>query len=133
MSEVRDSTSWFLVRFVSTAPRWELPQIYFSIPFSSPSGIPIMHRLALFILSYRSLVLLSCFFIWLSVCCPDWVMSIILSSRLLIRSSALFILLFRAFNSACISASEFYNFSWLLLIFSSSFAEVNCITVHICS
>ena len=54
----------------------------FSIPFSSssPSEIPIMHRLACFILSYRSLILLSCFFICFSVCCPDWVISIILSS-----------------------------------------------------
>lgn len=36
----------------------------FSIPFSfsSPSGIPIMHRLAFFVLSHSSLMLLSCFF-----------------------------------------------------------------------
>ena len=36
----------------------------FSIPlsFSSPSVIPIMHRLACFILSHRSLILLLCFF-----------------------------------------------------------------------
>ena len=42
----------------------------FSIPlsFSTPSGIPIMLRLAHFILSHRSLILLSCFLIWFSVC-----------------------------------------------------------------
>ena len=47
--------------------------------------------------------------------------SIILSSTSLIRSSALFILVFIALSSVCISASEFSSFSWLLLIFSSSF------------
>ena len=61
-------------------------------------------------------MLLSFFFIWLSVCCPDWVISIILSSRSLIRSSALFILLFIAFRSAFVSVNEFSNFSWFLFI-----------------
>ena len=95
----------------------------FSIPFpfSFPSGIPIMCRLAYFILSHRSLILLSCFLIWFSVCSPDWVISVILFSMSLIHCSALFILLFIALSSVCIFANEFSSFSWLLLIFSSSF------------
>ena len=44
-----------------------------------------------------------------------------LFSNALILSSALFILLLFAFSSAFLSANEFYNFSWLLLIVSSSF------------
>ena len=67
------------------------------------------------------LIFLSFFSIWFSVCCPDWVISIILSSKSLIHSSALFILLFIALSSVCISANEFYSFSWLLLICSHSF------------
>ena len=47
---------------------------------------------------------------------------IILSYRSLIHSSALFILLFSSFNSVCVSASEFYIFS-RLLIFSGSFVK----------
>ena len=89
----------------------------------SMSSIPSMHSLAHFIVSHRSLILLSCFFIQFSVCCPDWVITIILSSKSLIRSSALFILLFSASNSACTSASEFSNVSWLLLLLSSSFLK----------
>ena len=54
--------------------------------------------------------------------CPDWVISIILSTKSLIRSSALFILLVSAFNSVCVSGNEFSNFSQLL-IFSSSFLK----------
>ena len=61
------------------------------------------------------------FFIWFSVCCSVWVISIILSSMSLIRSSALFILVLIAFSSVCVSASEFSSFSWLFLIFYSSF------------
>ena len=76
-----------------------------------------MHRLADFTLFHRFLILLSCFFIWFSVCCPDWVISIILSYKSLICSSALFIMLFSAFNSVCISANEFSNFSMFLLIY----------------
>ena len=59
----------------------------FSIPFSfsPPSGIPIMHRLTHFILSHVYLILLSFFFFFFFfffgyVCCPNWVISIILSS-----------------------------------------------------
>ena len=50
----------------------------FSIPpfFSSPSGIHIMNRLAHFILSQRSFILLSFFKSWFSVCCPYWVISL---------------------------------------------------------
>ena len=61
--------------------------------------------------------------IWFSVWCSDWVISIILSSKSPIHSSVLFILLFSAFNSACNTENEFSNFSWLLLIFSSSFLK----------
>ena len=106
----------------------------FSIPFyfSFPSGIPIMHRLACFMLSHRSVILFPCFFIWFSVACPDWVISIILTSTSLIHSSALFILFFIAFSSVCISASEFSIFSWLLLKCSSFFLG-NLHTVHIFS
>ena len=88
--------------------------------FSSPSGIPIMAHL---ILSHRSLVLLSFFFIWFSVSCPDWVISIILSSKSFTHFSILFILLFNAFNSAFVCANEFSNFSWLFLIVYSSFLK----------
>ena len=63
------------------------------------------------------------FFFCFFICCPDWVVSIILSSTLLICSSALFILLFSLFSSICTSENEFYNFSWLFLIFSSSFLK----------
>ena len=78
-----------------------------SIPFSfpSPSGIPIIHRLAHITLSHRSLFLFSCFSIWFSVCCPDWVISNILSSKSLIHASALFLLLFSDFSSVCVSAN----------------------------
>ena len=60
------------------------------------------------------------FVIWFSVCCTDWVISIFLSSKSLIHSSALFILLFSAFSSVSISGNEFPYFSMLLIIFSSS-------------
>ena len=82
-----------------------------------------MHRLAHFILSHRSLTLLSCFFIWFSDFCPDWVISTILSSKSLIHSSALLILLFGAFSSICVSANEYSNSSMFLLTFSSSFLK----------
>ena len=75
---------------------------------------------------YYPIDLLYCFhvfFIWFSVCCPDWVISIILSSTSLFHSSALFLLLFIAFTSVCISSNEFSGFPWLLLIFSISFLK----------
>ena len=56
------------------------------------------------------LIFLSFFSIWFSVCCPDWVISIILCSTSLILSSALFIQVFIAFPSVCISANEFSSF-----------------------
>ena len=49
--------------------------------FSSPR-IPIMHRLAVL---YYPIDFL-CFLIWFSVCCPDWVISIILFSKSLFAS-----------------------------------------------
>ena len=56
------------------------------------------------------------FFIWLSVCCPDGVISIILSSRSLIHYSALFIMLLIGFSSAFISANEYSNRSWFFVV-----------------
>ena len=53
--------------------------------------------------------------------------SIILSSKSLIHSSALFILLLNAFNSGFVSANEFSNFSWLLVKLSSV-----CVCVCVC-
>ena len=73
-----------------------------SIPFSfsSPSGIPIMNRLACFILSHSALILLLCFFILFSLCFPGWVISIIPSSKALICSSVLC-------SSKCSGSSSF--------------------------
>jgi len=96
----------------------------FSIPFSFSSPLEFLVLCVDWPTLYYAIGLLYCFhvfFIWFSICSPVWVISIILSSTSLIRSSALFILLFVAFSSACISANEFSSFSWLLLIFSSSF------------
>ena len=91
----------------------------FSIPFSlySSSGIPTVCRLAHFILSHRSLLLLSFFFSHLFVCVFyffDWVISI-LSNRSFILSSALFILLSIAFSSTFVLASELKIFSCLFM------------------
>ena len=61
------------------------------------------------ILSQRSLYCFH-FFFWLSICCSDWMISINLSFRSLIHSSALFILLFTAFSSAFVSVNEFLIF-----------------------
>ena len=60
--------------------------------FFFSSGIPIMHILALFILSYRPLIFLSLFFIWFSFCCLDCMISIILSSKSIISSNIFSIL-----------------------------------------
>ena len=57
----------------------------------------------------------SSFSFWFWVWCPDGAISIFLSCKSLIHASALFIVLFIDFNSVCISANEFYNFSWLLM------------------
>ena len=85
--------------------------------FSYPSGIPSICRLAYFVLSHSSPILLSCFFHWFSVCYPDWVISIVLSSK----SSALFSLPFSAFNSACILQINFLIFlgasPYMLVVF----------------
>ena len=58
----------------------------FSGPFSlsSPSGTPIMSMLGCFVFSHKSYMLLS--FFYMSFCCSDWVISIILSSRSLMHS-----------------------------------------------
>ena len=76
---------------------------------------------------YYLIGLLHCFhvfFIWFSVCCPDWIISIIMPTKPLIHSSACFILLFNAFNSACNFAKEFLKkLSWIPLTLSSSFLK----------
>ena len=90
---------------------------------SASSGIPTCGS-ACFILSYKSVTLLSFFFfIWLSLHYSNWVISIILSSRSLILSSALSILLFIAVSSPFVYGNDFSNFSWLLLIASSRFLQ----------
>ena len=86
-----------------------------------------MCKLVGFILSNRSLLYCVHFFIWLSVCCSDWVISIILSSKSRIYPCALFILLFTTFSSAFMSANEFSNFSWLLLLLASFYSNL-----HLC-
>ena len=62
------------------------------------------------------------FLIWFSVCCPNWVIFITLSSKSLICSSSLFILLFNVFSSVFISANDFPNY-FCLLIVSISFLK----------
>ena len=76
-------------------------------------------------ISSRRFLIFLFVFIWLSVCYFDWVISIILSSRSLILSSVFVILLFIVMSSVFISANEFSNFSWLLLIVSSSFLQLS--------
>ena len=66
-----------------------------------------MCTLACFILSHISLILFLVFFFFGFVCCPDRIMEIIQSSRSLIHSSVMFILLFIAISSAFISVNEF--------------------------
>ena len=82
-----------------------------------------MCRSAIFALSlYRPLILLSFFFIWF--CLLSWLGYFPYSIFQVTYSFlCLFILLFDAFNSACIYADEFSNFSWLLLIVSGSFLK----------
>ena len=87
-----------------------------------------MHKLAHFILSYISHMLLSFlffFFFNLSFCCPDWVISIILSSRSLIPSSVLFSLLFIASRLVFISAICLFliGFDWFTFMVSGSLLQ----------
>ena len=67
-------------------------------------------------------MLLSFFKICLSVCCSDWTVSIILSSRSFIHS-ALFSLIAIAFSLVFISALGLSNFDWFLYIISSSLLQ----------
>ena len=78
----------------------------FLLPFSlsSPSGTPIMSMLGCFVFSHKSYMLLS--FFYMSFCCSDWVISIILSSRSLMHSSVSFSLLFFASRVLFISEIE---------------------------
>ena len=87
--------------------------LFFFFTFWNPYYVQIG---ALYIIPQISCIAFGLFFIWFFVCDPDWVISIILSSKSLIHYSALFILLFNAFDSAFVCAKEFSNFSWLLLI-----------------
>ena len=74
-------------------------------------GIPIMCRFACFMLSQVSYVgFIFVFLFWFSVCCTNWVISIILSFRSFILSSALFTQCFQWTLSVFISANEFSNF-----------------------
>lgn len=75
--------------------------IFISSSLSFPSRIPIISRLAHYIIPQVSYIAsVFWFFNWLSVCCSNWVVSIILPSTTLIHSFVLFILLFTAFTSA---------------------------------
>ena len=103
---IEPTSTWILIRFITTEPQWELPINLFYC--------------------------FHVFFIWFSICRPDWVISIILSSKSLIHSSALFILLLSVFNSACVSANEFSNFSGSSYIFQF-LSEIIYNTVDICS
>ena len=98
----------------------------FSIPFflSSPSGIHIMCRLSSFISSHRSCILLS-FLFHLSFCCSDWMISTILSSRLLIHPW-----LFVASRLVFILTSELSIFDWFIFIVSSYLLTVSCISIY---
>ena len=80
--------------------------LFFFFSFWNPYNVLI----GLLYISHRSLILLSCFFMWFSVCCPDCVISIILPSKSLFHSSALFFQVFNTFNSACISQIYFLLF-----------------------
>ena len=82
-----------------------------------------MHRLECFILSQSSYILLSLFKICFSLCSSDWVISIILSSRSLMHSSAVFSWLFIAFSVVFISAIELSNIDWLLFTVSNSLLQ----------
>ena len=98
----------------------------FLIPFSLsfPSEIPIMHRLAHFILSHRDLILL--FFFHMASCLLFWLGNFhcsVFQNTYSFLILSWFILLFIAFSLAFISANEFSNFSQLLFIVSSSFLE----------
>ena len=105
--------SWYLFPIdLESFQTWFL-QIYFQSPFVFLLLLESLLCIDWPALFYPiDLILLSWFFIWFSVCCPDWVISITFSSKSLIHSSALFILLFSAFYSVCVSANEFSNFSW---------------------
>ena len=86
-----------------------------SLALFSP-GIPIMHWLSCFISFCRSCMLL---FFGLFVCCTDWMISVITSFRKLIRSSALFNLLFIVLSLVFVSAIKLSNFDWFLYSSSS--------------
>ena len=91
-----------------------------------PSRTPITQTLICLILSQRSLKLSSIFFlIFFSFCYSDWVISTLLSSRLLIHSSVS--LLYRIFHfSYCIFSYEYFLLMFsnpLLMFIHSSFTE----------
>ena len=104
---------------------WDVFSQFVQIHFQSPFLYLLLLGFLLCVhwhASYYPIGLLYCFHffkIWLSVCCSDWLISIILSPRSFIHSYALFIQLFITFSSGFVSVSEFCNFSWLLLIVSS--------------
>ncbi|XP_049565758.1 uncharacterized protein LOC125964388 [Orcinus orca] len=101
----------------------------FSVPFffSSSSGTPIIRMLVRLVLSQRSLRLSSVLFIAFSLFCSAVVISTILSSRSLIRSSASVILLL--IPSRVFLISFIVLFIVVCFIFSSSrsLLNVSCI------
>ena len=101
----------------------------FLIPFSLSSPLEPLLRLSCHALCCL-IDLLSCFhffFICLSVCCSDWVISIILLSRSLIHSFALFSLVFIA-SRLFILAIELSSFDWFIFIV---FAYIICVSINL--
>ena len=96
----------------------------FSGPFFSPSGTPILQMLVC-LMSQRSLRLSSFLFILFSIFCSAAVMSTILSSRSLIRSSASVVLLSipssALFTSVCLFFSSCRSLVNISCIFSIVF------------
>ena len=101
---------------------------YFLRPFfSSSSGTPIMQILVHLMLSQRSLRLSSILFILFSLFCSFVVISTILSSRSLIRSSASVILLLIPSSKVLVSFILLFITVCLLCSSSSYLLRVSCI------
>ena len=96
---IEPATSWFLVRFISTAPWWEVLFKCIFDTFLSSFGTLKMWILAPLILYHGSLVYCFHFLICLSVCCYDWMVSVSLPFRSLmpfsVSSSCLLFITFR--------------------------------------
>ena len=104
------SVSWSFGKFSAT-----ISSNIFWIPFSvsSPPGIPLMCRLACYILSHRSLILLSCFsFVFLSAVLIGWFPLFYLPSHW-------FILLYYSFCSL-VFLTQFLSLQMNFIIFIGS-------------